>query len=102
MFHWFTSRIHEPVAVAALVGASAALHAGWMLNLLWYRLARVDTLGALYLFVLCVYTILFVLTLAWCRGRDCADIRDRAYHFFLVSIAIFVAMTLPVVYGFVL
>lgn len=100
MFPWQKNRVHEPVAVAALLAAAVALHAGWIINLVWYRSARVDMLGALYLSVACVYAVIFLLALAWCRGKDCGSMRDRAYHFFLVSIAIFVAMTLPFVYGF--
>ncbi len=96
----FKQRIHESIAVAALVAASAALHAGWILNLIWYRSNLVDSLGSLYLFVVSVYAIIFFFSLAWCKGRDCSDHRDRAYHTFLISALIFIAMTLPIVYGF--
>ncbi len=100
MLSWLTSRIHESLAVAALLSAAVSLQVAWIANLVWFRMARVDALGSLYLFVATVYAIVYVLTAAWCRGRDCSDFRDRAYHFFLVSILIFAAMTLPVVYGF--
>lgn len=100
MIKWFRSRVHEAVAVAALIAASVSLHAAWIGNLVWFRMAKVDVLGALYLFVACVYVIIFALAFAWCRDHDLSDLRDRAYHFFLVSIVIFVALTLPIVYGF--
>jgi len=100
MLSWLKSRIHESIAVAALFAAGVSLHAAWIANLVWFRSSRVDVLGPLYLFVDTVYVIIFILTVAWCRGRDCSDFRDRAYHFFLVSILIFSVMTLPIVYGF--
>ena len=100
MFSWIKPRIHESVAVAAVLAAGVSLQSVWILNLVWFRQARTDTLGALYLFVASVYAIIFALAVTWCRGRDCADIRDRAYHFLLISILIFAAMTLPIVYGF--
>jgi hypothetical protein len=100
MPHWFRSRIHESVAIAALAAASVALHAGWIANLLVVRLAKTDVLSSLYLFVTTVYVVIFAMTLAWLRGRDCSLMRDRIFHFFLASALIFIAMTLPVVYGF--
>ncbi len=100
MLSWFKSRIHESLAVAALFAAGVSLQAAWIANLVWFRMARVDSLMPLYVFVDTVFVIIFVLTVAWCRGRDCSDFRDRAYHFFLVSILIFSVMTLPIVYGF--
>lgn len=100
MFHWFKKRIHEPVAVAALVGAASALHAAWIVNLLFFRQAMADTLSTLFLFAACVYAIMFALTLAWCRGRDCADLRERSIHALSVAVLVFLAMTFPLVYGF--
>ncbi len=100
MFRWMKRRIHEPVAVAAIIGAASALHAAWIVNLLFFRQSRTDTLAALYLFVACVYAIMFALTLAWCRGRDCGDLRERAIHALSVATMVFLAMTFPLVYGF--
>lgn len=100
MLSWFKSRVHESIAVAALFAAGVSLQTAWITNLVWFRTSRSDALGSLYLFVATVYAIIFVLTVAWCRGRDCSDFRDRAYHFFLISMLIFAAMTLPIVYGF--
>jgi hypothetical protein len=100
MFHLFKDRVHEPVAVAGMAGAAAALHAAWMANLLLFRWSRTDTLSPLYLFVACVFVIIFTLMLAWCRGRDCSDIRDRVLHAFCVAVFVFLAMTFPPVYGF--
>ncbi len=97
---FFKSRIHESVAVAALLAASASLHTAWILNLIWYRSNLIDSLESLYLFVASVYAIIFFFSLAFCKGRDCSSHRDRAYHTFLVSTLIFIAMTLPIVYGF--
>ena len=100
MLSWFKSRVHESLAAAALFAAGVALQAAWITNLVWFRTSRTDALGSLYLFVATVYAIIFVLTAAWFRGKDCSDFRDRAYHFFFISILIFAAMTLPIVYGF--
>jgi len=100
MFHWFKSRIHEPIAIASIAGAAASLHAAWIVNLLFFRQARTDTLVSLYLFVACVYAIIFAFTFVWCRGRDCSDLRGRVLHAFYVAALIFLAMTFPLVYGF--
>ena len=100
MLHWFKKRIHEPVAVAAIIGAAASLHAAWIVNLLFFRQARTYTLSILYLFAACVYVILFVLALAWCRGRDCTDLRSRALHALFVAVLVFLAMSFPLVYVF--
>lgn len=103
MFHFFRRHANESLAVSALIAAAASLHAAWIANLVWFRFGFQGSAGSsypLYLFVGVVYLITFVLGYAFCRGRDAASLRDRAFHSFVVAILIFVAMTLPIVYGF--
>ena len=51
MLSWFKSRIHESLAVAALFATAVSLHAAWIANLVWFRLARIDTMLPLYVLV---------------------------------------------------
>lgn len=100
MFRLFKNRPYEPVAVAAVAGAAASLHAAWIANLVLVRAGYAGPPHALYLFVGAVYAIILALTLAWCRGRGCADARERAMHALIVAVVAFLVMTCPFVYGF--
>ncbi|NBS41515.1 hypothetical protein EBS80_02545 [bacterium] len=100
MFHVFRRHADESVAVSALIAASASLHAAWIANLAWFRFQNSGTSFPLYLFVASVYAVTFALAYVFCRRRDASALRDQAFHSFVVAAIIFVAMTLPIVYGF--
>jgi hypothetical protein len=86
------------------------LQAAWIANLLvhrseWVReqatlVASVGPVSGLYFKSAVGYILLFGIFVLIFRGRDCSHWRDRAFWFFLVSIATFLVLTLPVVYEF--
>lgn len=93
-----------------MLAGSVALHVAWIDNLLITRsqtIARWVTLNpdigpisGLYVDVFGAYfTTLLLATAIW-RGRDVSHWRDRVFWFLMVSIIIFLLMTLPFVYGF--
>lgn len=110
MLRLFSQRVHESFALSAILAGSVALHVAWIDNLLisrsrtiaeWVTLnpdigpisgLYVDTLGAFFV------TLLFM-TFLW-RGRDVSHWRDRVFWFFILSIVLFLVMTLPFIYGF--
>jgi hypothetical protein len=111
MFGWlWKKRVHEPLAVGALLGASASFHTMWILNLLRYRVPSLDetlliapsvgSVSGIYAAGVATYALVFGVVVLWLRGRDCSDIRDRVFWFYVVSTAVFVVMTIPVVFAF--
>ena len=70
---------------------------------LFDRLYLNEALGPIsivYLLSLGVGLPSFLLFCFFLRGRDCTDLRDRAFWFFVVSLILFVILTFPPVYGF--
>lgn len=110
MFSFFHKRIHESVALAALLSASLTLQTAWIANLLVHRVewvrdkfTLVESLGpisGMYLRSVVAYLLLFGIFILIFRGKDCAHWRERAFWFFLISILMFLILTLPVVYQF--
>lgn len=107
---FFKSRIHESVAVAAIIAAAVALHGLWVVNLLITRLPSVggffygfsekSAVPSLYMFGLLLFLVVWcVLSLVF-KGRDCSHHRESAFWFFAVSSIIFFVMTMPMVFGF--
>ena len=54
----------------------------------------IDTIGAFF--------VTLLLAAALWRGKDVIHWRDRVFWFFVCSIVLFLVMTLPFVYGFVI
>ena len=112
MFHFFHNRIHEPLALAALFAGSVALHVAWIDNLLltrsvlirdWMTLnPDIGPISGLYLDTLGAFLTTFLIACAIWRGRDVAHWRERVFWFFAGSVIVFMFMTLPFVYGFVI
>jgi len=106
----FFHRIHESLALSALLGGSFTLQSAWIANLLVHRSAwvrdvftlsnEVGPISGMYLRSLVAYCLFVVLfSLLW-RGKDCAHWRERVFWFFVISVVMFCVMTLPVVYQF--
>ena len=103
-------KIHEPIALGALVAASMTLHSVWITNLLMDRSDsifllftlsnRIGPVTGIYFFAALVYATVFGATTLWFRGKDCRAFRDRAFWFFMVSITAYTIMTIPAVYTF--
>lgn len=115
MFRSFFRRTHESLAVAAILAVSVTLHALWMVHLLFLRgissasfvvdvvVSRgwvQDRLFAIYVLLAVVYLCVFTGTVFFFRGRDCSHMRDRVLWFFLVSLIVYLLMTLPHIAGF--
>lgn len=110
MFRLFHQRIHESLALSAMLSAAVTLQVAWIANLLvhrseWMReqftlIASIGPLSGLYLKTAIGYIFLFGIFVLIFRGRDCSHWRDRAFWFFLISVAMFLVLTLPIVYEF--
>lgn len=106
----FHKRVHESLAIAALLAAAVTLQCAWIANLLvhrseWVReqytlIASVGPLSGLYLDTIIGYVFLFGIFVLIFRGKDCSYWRERVFWFFLVSIVMFLVLTLPIVYEF--
>jgi hypothetical protein len=106
----FRDRIHESFALAAVLAGSVALHVAWIDNLLitksptvaqWVTLnPQIGPISGLYVDVLGAYFTSLLIAAALWRAKDVSHWRDRVFGFFLLSILIFLIMTLPFVYGF--
>ncbi len=110
LWNFFHKRIHESLALAAFLSAAVTLQVAWMANLLahrseWVReqytlVASVGPISGLYLKSAICYILLFGIFVLIFRGKDCSHWRDRVFWFFLISIAMFLVLTLPIVYQF--
>ena len=110
MFHLFKKRVHESVALSAFLSAALALHVAWITNWLVHRSEYVrdqftlsesiGPLSGLYLKTAIVFILLFGVCALFFRGKDVSHWRSRVFWFFLISILMFVILTLPVVYEF--
>jgi hypothetical protein len=106
----FKPRIHESVALAALFSASLTLNVAWIANLImhrsdqvwtWFELSqRVGPISGLYTKTLLTFFIALIAFWIFLRGKDCSHHRESVFWFFIASIATFLVMTLPLVYGF--
>ncbi len=110
MFGLFKKRVHESVALAAVFAASVTLHIAWIVNLVvhrsetvweWFLLSEeIGPISGMYTkTLLSFFGILLVSWLFW-RGRDCSHWRSRVFWFFIMSLIVFLLMTLPFVYEF--
>lgn len=102
-------RIHESVAISAVFAMAIALNVFWILNLLSSRLVSlkntltlVESVGpvtGLYLSMSLVFIVLWLIFLAFFRGRDCEPYREKAFWFYFVSVMAFIVLTFPPVYS---
>jgi len=111
MFKIFQKRrIHEPVALSAVLAASVAINVAWVLNLLFSRmpafeayLTLSDAIGpitGMYALVAVVFLLTFGTGVIWFRGKDCSGFRNRVFWFFIASLFAFLVLTHPFVYAF--
>ncbi|MBM5789955.1 hypothetical protein FJZ23_02620 [Candidatus Parcubacteria bacterium] len=108
MFPFFHKRIHESVALSAMLAAALTLQIAWVSNWLVHRSELIrqrftldealGPLSGLYLKTVVAYVLLFGIGVLVFRGRDVSHWRERAYGFFLFSVLMFVLLTLPIVY----
>lgn len=105
---WFRNRIHESLAFAAALAASIAMQVAWVANVLVFRspsIANVFTIvsdigpvSGLYLLTGATFIVSFLLILLFARGKDLSHWSDRIFWFFVASVALFLVMTMPIVY----
>lgn len=98
-------RIPESVALSTVAAASLALHAGWIAYVLTVRSeaargvfemqAPFGIAGGLHLFSMSVFLILSGLGIVLFKGKDCSKYRDHIFWFFLISIVVYLLMTIP-------
>jgi hypothetical protein len=110
MLKRFFGRIHESFALAAIFAGSIALHVAWIDHLFisrsesfaqWVTLnPSVGPISGLYIDVIASFFVALLLAAGVWRGRDVSAWRERIFLFFIVSIVVFMVMTLPFVYGF--
>ncbi|MBI5370188.1 hypothetical protein HZA85_03310 [Candidatus Uhrbacteria bacterium] len=110
LFDRFHKRVHESLAISALLAAAVTMHIGWMSNLLIHRstwareqftiIKSIGPISGLYLKSVISFILLFGIFVMIFRARDCSHWRDRALWFFIVSAVLFLVLTLPIVYSF--
>lgn len=108
MFGLFRKRIHESIAAAAILAASLALHAAWIINLLFHRIEElagiltlspsIGPISGMYALVAFVYLLTFGAGVLWLKGRDVTEIRKRLIFVFAVSLVCFFLLTHPLAY----
>jgi len=109
---FFKPRIHESVAIAAVLSVALTLHGLWIINLLITRLPSVSgffegltergMVPSLYLFGTLLFLAVWCILALFFKGRDCSHHRESTFWFLVASVVIFFVMTLPVVFGFVM
>lgn len=110
MFPFFKKRIHESFALAAVLAGAVALHVAWIDNLLvsrsttiaqWVMLnSEIGPISGMYVDTIGAFFVALLLAAGVWSGRDVSEWRDRVFWFFIVSIVVFLLMTMPFVYGF--
>ncbi len=110
MFGLFKSRVHESVAIAAVFAASVTMHIAWIVNLVvhrsemaweWFLLSEeIGPISGMYTKTFLSFFGIFLVAWLFWRGRDCSHWRLRVFWFFVMSIIIFLFMTLPIIYEF--
>ncbi len=108
----FHSRIHESVALAALLAASVELNAFWIVNMISMRLPAfadllkldpsLGTVSGLYVTGAVVYLLSWACFLTLLRGRDCSEYRSNALWLFVVSVLLYLVFTFPPIFNFVI
>ena len=111
MFRFFgRKRIHEPIAIGAVIAGAVSLHALWIVNFLSFRfpvveelLTLIDGVGTgtgLFFVGLIVYVIAWAAVAVILRGRDCSEYRDRSFWLLMVSVVLFLVFTFPPIFTF--
>ncbi|NQV90702.1 hypothetical protein HQ487_04860 [Candidatus Uhrbacteria bacterium] len=110
MLKFFKNRVHESFALAAVLAGSIALHVAWIDNLLvsrssifaeWVTLnPEIGPISGIYVDVIGAFFVSLLLSAGVWKGRDVSHWKDRVFWFFIVSIVVFLLMTLPFIYGF--
>ena len=106
----FKKRIHEPIALSAIFATSVSLHIAWITNLavarsetaysLYSISGSVGPVSGLYLQTFVVFLVVFGLSTFFLAGRDVSHWRERVFWFLVLSIGIFLIMTMPFIFGF--
>ncbi len=109
-FGLIKKRLHESIALSAVLATSLALHAAWVTNLLAARLPvlndyltldkRIGPVTGMYVITFSVFFLTFWIFVLWFRGKDCSDFRSRVLWFFVASLITFLVLTHPLVYEF--
>lgn len=112
MFHFFKKRIHESVALSVYLASALTLQVAWIANWLVYRSewvrnlmsinASIGPISGLYLKTFCVFVLVFGLSVLFFRGKDVSHWRERVVWLFFVSVVMFLVLTYPSVYEFVI
>ncbi len=107
---FFQKRIHESVAFSALFATGLTLNIAWISNFLVYRIdlirelftlkESVGPISGLYLKTLVSFFIIFGISLLFLKGKDVSHNRDGILWFLMISVVLFLIMTMPIVYEF--
>ncbi|MFH1253290.1 MAG: hypothetical protein V1664_03100 [Candidatus Uhrbacteria bacterium] len=107
---WFShhQKIHEPIALAAVISAAMALQVFWISNFLFSRFCGLgysvvftsgwEMIGVLYVLAGLVFLALWSILALVFRGRDVSHHRNSAFWFLVISLFIFLVMTAPPVF----
>ncbi len=101
-------RIHESIALSIALAVSFSLQIAWIANVLVYRSPEIANLfsivpeigpvSGLYALTISSFVVLWLLALVMAKGRDLSHWRERTFWFFLVSVILFLVMTMPAIY----
>jgi hypothetical protein len=104
-------RIHESLAIAALLAGGVALNVAWIDNLLitrsdviasWITInPAIGPISGLYVDTLGAFFVTYLFAAAIWRGKDVSHWRGQVFWFFFASVVAFIILTLPFVFGFV-
>lgn len=104
-------RIHESLALAAVLATAVTVNILWITNFLIFRLPTVKgffeispergVIADLFLFGFVLFLIFWLLFSLIFKGRDCSVHRESGFWFLVVSLILFLIMTFPSVFSFI-
>ncbi len=108
--YFFKDRVHEPLAIAAILATAITLNVAWIINMLVERVPLIQRaltfspmigpVSGMYLLSLTSFIGYTVFLTLFLRGKDCSHLRSTVLRFFLFSLIAFFVMTLPFIYTF--